>query len=621
MGYLAYDPQRVQGMRGRMVDAHAELVRLRGSLPAEIPEVAAARAALQQALASWEWICLPVITRVASDDSLCRSPVATGIDVDTTGDQRWQPMLRLVETHGWRITHDADTARPTMDPTQARALGEYLATADLRGELSGEREFEILRWQLQRIAANPILLDAFLDGLGGSCLALSTFTRLAAVLADRRATSMAELPFDPTLTNDVADVEATLATLATIAVAAAGSPDAAADWLTTIDPYAAALLLRNIELDSEVLAATAIELMRRELDGDGIDPDVVRLLFEENTHDVVLQRLLSDAEACDIVAAQAVLAPGILGIASDTSAEQTLLKVATDPRRVDVAAAGAVIVPLIELVDTWGLWSVVATASDDYVPYEAFLGELAGPWLMQFTGRTDDWGWSRSDAAQALRTILEDDGAMQRLIDQLDRLNLGRVPWVDTTTGLVDDIVLAEIAAMIVGVRDAVRDVRIDDADASRAFADLLLTAMVVGVSASISGPVAGVLFDTATGYFTDEFTDLLAGIGLYPPSSQDAHARFDGEFAAQITVAALAVALAVATALAADGALSDEFAKGLAAALPAAVCDDTSTARAMSDYVDDYTARHPEHAAAAQSVHLAFKEFVNASTDAEWCE
>lgn len=157
------------------------------------------------------------------------------------------------------------------------------------------------------------------------------------------------------------------------------------------------------------------------------------------------------------------------------------------------AHAGAIILPYARLVVGGG------TYDDD--AYQALLGGLVAPFLLQFTSRATDWNLDQADAARLLAEILRDSDAMEELLAARDRWSMPSTDGdIDATIASLDDI------AGMLGWFDAiVHDEEIDDGLRERALWEVSWFAIGAGVNLAIRATGITGAVHTVTDRIADE--------------------------------------------------------------------------------------------------------------------
>ncbi|MEN9506867.1 MAG: hypothetical protein RI958_2793 [Actinomycetota bacterium] len=261
------------------------------------------------------------------------------------------------------------------------------------------------------------------------------------------------------------------------------------ELLHQVEPFAAALVVRHLDLDASTLADTADRLLLRWYQGR---PDGDRFADGHrsgpNTGDLLVPLLIAEPAAATAFLQQASHHPGIVFMsAQDQRLVRALLVVGTAPPRVGPSTAGTILPALLR-------WS--GEARRRAMPHDggtpdgaAYLAEASAPWLLYFGRRASEWGWSGPEADRALRDLIDDERAMEQLTSAMAgwRRSLTTTPLTDRE-GRVDLETLLDLSTMFAQLQLAFRDEEIDDDAAGRFWLEVTLFTGTLVASAAMSG-------------------------------------------------------------------------------------------------------------------------------------
>ncbi|MCU1501861.1 MAG: hypothetical protein JWM12_1215 [Ilumatobacteraceae bacterium] len=389
MAYLAYDPQRVAELDRTMRNALYGLAFVGCGDPLAQNAAADIRDARRRLEHQW----LPFVERInrCAVMTAYNSPAAGGEDLLE------RMMQAMVSDHGWSIADDG--AAPTPDRAAAQApsldevtvLAELLERGDLRDLTDTGAEQTWLATQLTQIAADPLLANRFVATFSRwkDLVNRVGYARMAvadARSADATTDDIVAIASLDAVDHGIAQVIAT--------VHGAGAlPD-----LDGVAPYAAAALVAQAALAADALAAVSDRLLARLID----ERPLLGWLEERGpgpkTGDVLFAAILATpGSATPFVTAVAADPRRLWRTAADATLAQRVAAVGTDPANIDVATAGSVLAAFIDSARH-------PRSGEPDLPHvsgpedsRAFLGELVGPWLMQFSPFSDEWGSTAPD--------------------------------------------------------------------------------------------------------------------------------------------------------------------------------------------------------------------------------
>lgn len=492
--FLGYDPDGIDVLRKAMRRVADELATVRCDDPTAAGAVAAARAT--RAAIEQRW--LPLLDGFAMCRVLdsYREVALTSDDLTTSTYQ----MLR--HEQGWRIVDDP-LQMPVMahdggvTETTARAIAWRVSSAIDARALLEAHEVAWLARALEQIAADERLAVAFAEAMSRD-----GWRRMADTLAGQQLWAL-----DPINAGLLGPQDAVWSRDLDSAFTALGAIVAVGDRsvLDAMAPYSAALVVQRLGLSGSELAELAARLLRRWLDVTGPElpewPDLV--LDGPNAGDVVLSTLARDPTAVAAFAPFVIDEPALLFVtAADPRVAEGVAIAMTRPGAMPAADVGAVVVRLSTYILDDGLaaqWRRDPEAVErGRTYYRAVLGELAAPWLLQFTDwRRHEWGFDEGDGERLLARILRDDDAFARFGDARPAAVAAFEDAVDADADrAVDDL------GAVSGLLDRIAyDRAMDDAHAALALWDLkvgvasfVLTALAARASAPLPPLVSKVV-------------------------------------------------------------------------------------------------------------------------------
>lgn len=540
MAFMGYDPERIGWLREAMRTAATGLAAIRSSDPAIATSIARIRTVQRSLEDTW----LPVL------DGLRACAVMSDFTpVHLDGADARTSVLFMLQGYGWQVTADpgaalGDTSQP-VTAAEARAIGALLSRLDGGDLLDSDAEIAWLAARLRVIAGDPHLLAELEVNLDAPwVLAVLGDERLAAA-QDGRTGQIGQLD-------------------AIIAGVVAALP-AAASLLDELDPYAAALVLRDLRLDGTELAAACQQILlrwRNPPDDTGDWPDWIGPTF---TADVLFPLLVADPAAAQDFLRRAAGHPDIVfRTTDDGELVGDLLVTGTDPAHASVAAAGDILVPILEWLDAESSWFDDGMIGGGY-DVRDLLGAWIAPWLLQFQARPEDWDWSSDRGEAALRFVLADGASFDSLVRAMHewQTTMFDHPFMDAE-GYIDDLWLGDITKMLANLRSAMEAEEVDDAKRARFWIDLVIGVGVNTATSLVRGTGAGALASTLLPPTVAEIEDRLAGIGWFPASVDDAARSAHATRVQQATTAGVVAITAFVMQMIAAGELPADALDGL---------------------------------------------------------
>ena len=379
------------------------------------------------------------------------------------------------------------------------------------------------------------------------------------------AADLAMHPNDPAWQARVAQLDAAIATMTALCEVAPTSAGNRFTFLDRLDPYAAALALRTLELNDHELSSLVGHLLRRWHDGNRVGDGPLTGWRDQsvrgaNPADIAMPLLSARPAAALEFLRQSTDRPElVLGSAESEATVEALLTAALSPSMVNAHEAGAVLRPLLDW--TFGEGGRVFQPFDmDTADPKPALAAAVTPWLLEFRPRANEWGWTPAEGDRILRLLLSDDAAMQRLIASLDmwRANAATVHLRDAD-GRLDARALEDIAEMFSQLHLALRDAAIDQRSANRFWVDLTVMAaqqVASGIVFPEAGPLGSFVASQGVGLGTDGAVAALDQFGLLPESRATAAAAEQVHFGDRTADTAVAMVVAVVGELIAAGKL-----------------------------------------------------------------
>ena len=391
MTYLAYDPIGLRIFEVRATRALEQLRRLRS----DDPDAATAMRTVRRIVHHMDGDMLPTVHRILRADPLRE-------DIDDRDDlpavQNSLARFMAVE-RGWAVALDPradDPTRTTVD--EARALGrrlQELSPKDLADDPSR------MRWitrELNLIGADPAPAAAF-------AAEFDRWAEWTSALARPRAMRVAQL--DGGMRMGLDDLDMAIAAFAHVAhhqVGAGGT----LPWLDTVDPYTAALVVRDLGLTGQALA----DMVRRLRDRPAEELDD---LPGENTGDILLKALLAEPSALAPYLLAAVWHPAsIFDHLVDPGLAAEVARRGSDPALVDPDTARRIVVPLLAYF-----------AQDRSLDPGLLLADLIVPWTVYFSPANNRWNLDAAFATKLVNTALRQKGALNRFVEQADAIVAG----------------------------------------------------------------------------------------------------------------------------------------------------------------------------------------------------
>lgn len=391
MTFLAYDPDRLAMLERRARLALDQLHRLRS----DDPDADDAMRTLTRVGLHLTDGLLPVLQRVLRQDPL-REPIPERDDLPAVRNS----LARFMAVErGWTVMADPwpdDPQRVTVE--EAMALARRLHEIPPAELVDDPEQLAWLTAELDRIGRDPHLAAVFDTEFHG-------WASWVAALAEPRALRMAGI--DTRLHVSIDQLDATIAAFARVAhhtVTGGRGPSTALAAIDDMPRYAAALFLRGLGLQPDLLADVAARLVTRPR--DDLDD-----LPGPNTNDAVLQQLLAEPLALPHFLLRT--APNLGQVAHDL-ADATLLEAAllrgTDPALIDAPTAGRIVVPALH-------WYF----ADPEHSTGTFAADLVVPWTPQFAPANDDWGLASDVRRDLIDRALQTPASLQRFIEQTNR--------------------------------------------------------------------------------------------------------------------------------------------------------------------------------------------------------
>jgi hypothetical protein len=425
MGTLAYDPDRLALLAtglGAVIDA---LDAASCSDPEAQPALATAGSAAT-ALDGWRVRALTLAGCGVLTDYQALSP--------TTPDLAHAAEYVLAQLYGWRLRTDPTGASWSVPPAmEAAALGHLISTGQI--DLEAPEQIAVLQRRLDAVLADPTARSAFANNLtpeGAAALVGTLSHQRAAVIERSGGPTGVAVGADADALAQIASIDAVLRSIANTIIDVRQPVADAAAALAAMSPYSAALIVSQLNAPDQLILELSELTMARyfavfgtgeaasggELP-DGLGYGIGDLLFPRVT-------ALPPALAAQFLMTVGAMSHELLThTVHDVGATSALVARATDPAVMSAEQAGAVLVPLLRFLRNPPP-TPTAPANVDWL-HEAVngmrphLGGLIAPWLMQFSGRPEDWNWDQEEAAQTFVFVIEDRDSWAALQAQADR--------------------------------------------------------------------------------------------------------------------------------------------------------------------------------------------------------
>jgi hypothetical protein len=425
MGTLAYDPGRLGMVATGLGGAADALGALSCGDPEAQPALAVAGAAAD-ALDGWRLTALALAGCGVLTDYRPLGPA--------TPDLAHAAEHVLAQLYGWRLTTDPTGTSWSVPPAmEAAALGHLISTGQV--DLETPEQIAVLQGRLDAVLADPTGRSAFANNLTPDGAAA-----LVAVLGHHRAGLVERAGGPPAVAAGadaealarIASIDAVLRSIANTVIDVHQPVAVAQAALAAMSPYGAALLISKLDAPDQLILQLSEHTMARYFTAFGTDeaasgsqlPDglgfgIGDLLFPRVT-------TLPPALTARFVMTLGAMSHELLThTVHDVGVTSALVARATDPAVMSAEQAGMVLVPLLRFLRNPPP-TPTAPANVDWL-HEAVngmrpqLGGLIAPWLMQFSGRPQDWNWDEEEAAQTFVFVIEDHESWATLQAQADR--------------------------------------------------------------------------------------------------------------------------------------------------------------------------------------------------------
>lgn len=412
---MGYDVDLIGSLLEAMRRSKDELDGIRTSDPEGV--AAASRVAAATGTLNDHWI--PFLRSLLSCSAMTGYTPASIADGDLANS--W--LNSLVHGGAWRTSTDPlAMADEPMSFEQAAQLAVWLSDHgdDLDAELD-DREVIDLDQQLAEIAAVPSLASAFLANLTPAGL-----TNLVDELGGRRAGLMI-MEFGGGLTEqqvaEVATIDAAMVDLAGIIVmCSADNPYATptGQLVSEMDPYAASLLVRNLQLGADDLAAVAAALIEREQQ----DVSTAAYVCGVRAADILMTTILATADGPSRFVVAVADSPGLLlSSAHDPHPANQILLAGTVPTVLSPSEQAAVIPSFIDYII-----EITARPVEPYADHNLDIFEVTGalmaPYLVQLFDSANNPLLAGEEMQQAWNFIFDNPALLQYFVDERGRMTL-----------------------------------------------------------------------------------------------------------------------------------------------------------------------------------------------------
>lgn len=480
--YMAYDAVALCRLRDAIALASREFCNIR----CNDPEARPALQAIAKASGLLGGVWAPKL------DALLGCGVLTGYVLSTISvhDFAHASMYVLEHERSWRITTDPLSLQSAgLTPFDAASLAWELAN-DAHRESFSNTELDALSRSLGGIAKQPELVDAFLTHMTSQA-----WTQLCNVLGEdhlnrtRDSSIFGPEGFDP------ADIDRVFSNLGSIlADDRRRHPVSDAVGLTEgMQPYAAALLIRQLQLPADLLAKASYDVVRRSFSGElhGSRTD----LQVPNAADILMEAMMTTMGAPTMYVASLADQPLLLIVSGQNhDLVSRFLQAAINPNLMPVATASAVISTLIPFVLA-NVDSNLVWIDDNEALATLALGVLT-PWLRQCTySRDSAWTIAPEVVTDWLIELVQSKDALQVLLADRDSIIASVFP-TDPNLGDKELRIATEQLANVLGLVDTlIQEASIDAAAREQAVWDFAWTllgfATVFVDTATLGGALA----------------------------------------------------------------------------------------------------------------------------------
>ncbi len=475
MGFLAYDPARLGVLRRAITVALDELRTVRCTDAAATDAMRDVRRLADDLDVTW----LPIVDRVIAGAAM----EVSGSDRARFADLDNSLVWTMARGYGWSVAADPLQDDATVvTAEEARALGARLNRVDPASFVDDPVALTWLAGQLQIIGRDPDLTGQFLANFhewGPWCDALGRQHAFVVDGIEYRAHA------------GVVELDGVLAGFA--AVRGSLPVDSLVDQM---HPYSAALLVGFMGLHGAELADVADRLIQRNWSDRMGDTDIpvadLDALDGPNTADLLCALMLLDPVACTHYIGLFVDHPDtVLVTIDDIELLHRVVLTGTDPANVDATTAGRLLPTLID--------SYRSTYSTDA---NLFLVDLISPWLLQFSPANHEWALSSSERNSMLAFVLEDNTALEHLIENSGAVTAGVI--ASLTSGTPHQ--LEELAAFVAMLGDLVVNERVRSEQLRKSAWDMvcgiagLLTVAIPGIAASLGVAAALLVVQSSFG-------------------------------------------------------------------------------------------------------------------------
>ena len=548
-GYLGFDVGLVDSLRSAMARAEAELADIRcADVDAQTAMGTISRA---RAILNDTW--LPFTNRLFQ----CRAMAGYTPAVLDPGDLINSWLGIVAAQRGWRVASDPlpTPAGPAFEPMTveaARALGEALS-GPAGAEAMSADEIAWLQSRLAEVASRPQLVAAFLPafttvGWANVCNQLG-HTRQHAVteaLLYDGSMSVAEQA-------QWTGIDAVFASLGQILDAdhEAHPRSDSTLLLTDMTPYAAALLVQQLDLDIDTLVTVARELIGRER----IDLySAVETNIGPRAADLLMTTMLAMPAAATNYVVANLDDPGlVLDVAFDPAVGNAMLSAGTDPAVMTPEQAEQSIPVLVD-------WVLNASTSSPYMSYNPQLAvmaaDLIAPYLLPvLRPDADSYAMSARERKAIENLLIADSAALDHLLAARQRIAANLTTAIsdpDATFAARKDAV-HDLAGVLAIIDTMVRTADIREAERINAEYELAWSIIGMGANAASSfietPAVAGAVGSAGTA-----LRALTEAFGLKPTSVAEVRASSLNHFDVVTTMAAASVVGATFDAFVASG-------------------------------------------------------------------
>jgi len=508
VNYLAFDPLQLDAARRRAATLLEATTQLRCYDPLAADADVMLRSLSSRLVNDW----VPLINRVLASTALTEYEARRLAPTDLQ-----RAVFDELIAPGWQVTVDPMQGAVSMTGAQAIALAGRLA-GDVDGRLTDEDDEVVwLAGALATIGADSVLRAAFIA-------VFDDWERLTQRLVNRRFQLLDEVhrerrtgQVDGRWQRRLQALEAMTSGVASIIARTARSRDGS--WpviVDRLDPYAAALLVAQMDLDPGTRARLSASLILRYPNEPRQHVDIERI------GDVLLPPILADPSWTTSLLQYLAVDPGALYFASlDTSLTERVM-VAGVNQHTDPTAAMALIGTYLD--DYSDHHQSYSPPPGSEFQVQAALAMMAGPWLGWICARYERFDWDKqADRDRYLSILVDTEESRQVLVASSEAWvhRLADQQLVDTA-GRPNPIVMRELSQTLTVVNERMRAEHVSDAQSAVLLGDIFteLTSHLPELIA-MKNPAMGEVAKQTAGQAIEIVVDWARANNVLPPTAE----------------------------------------------------------------------------------------------------